>query len=351
MMVHIARGMADLGAGVDFVVGRATSPYVTDLGDTVRVVELGDLGNAKAPSIVAAYLDREQPISVMSAKFSDNRLALAARARSSIAAKILVRVGSTVSGRHAARGLGDLRRWLENRRLNRVFREADCAICVSEGVARDLAKITGLPAERLPVLRNPVVTPELAMRAKERAEHPWFQDEGPPVIVTAAGLRRSKNLPLLIGAFARVQAATPCRLLILGEGRQRPRLESLVSRLGLEQSVSMPGFTPNPYPYMSAADLFVLSSDFEGSPNVLVEAMACGTQVVSTDCASGPSEILRAGQFGRLTPIGDEPALAAAIAEALEVPVPDHLLRQAVEPYRLLPACREYARVLGVDVA
>ncbi len=130
----------------------------------------------------------------------------------------------------------------------------------------------------------------------------------------------AKDFSVLIRAFAKVRAKRDCRLVILGEGELRPELEALVRELDVQDSVQLPGFVNNPYAWMSRAELFVLSSAWEGFGNVLVEAMACGATVVSTDCPSGPSEILEGGKWGPLVPVGDVDALAERMLEALSSP-------------------------------
>jgi len=350
MMVNIAHGMAELGVAVDFVVDRASNPYLSEMSAAVRVVELGELSGAGARSRLAAYIDTEGPVSLLSGKHDDDRLALAACELSINRPRVFFMVGSPPSARHRARRVGPLRRWRDRRRLTRLFQHADAVICASRGIAQDVADLTGLGAERLPVLPNPVVGSELPERCRDPVDHPWFDDGGSPVILAAGGLRRAKNFPLLIRSFARVLRARRCRLVILGEGRQRQKLASLIRSLKIADSVSLPGFVANPYAYMARASLFVLSSDFEGFGNVLVEAMACGTPVVSTDCDCGPREILAGGEYGRLVPVGDEAGLAAAIEASLSVPPDRERFEQAVQPYRLRTACLEYARVLGAAV-
>jgi glycosyltransferase involved in cell wall biosynthesis len=121
-------------------------------------------------------------------------------------------------------------------------------------------------------------------------------------------------------AFARVRQSRPARLMILGEGEDRVSLEGLVRHLDCRDDIALPGFIPNPYPYMAAASVFVLSSAWEGFGNVLIEAMALGIPVVSTDCPSGPAEILGRGRYGTLVPVGDVDALTCAIAATLDAP-------------------------------
>src|SRR5690606_12307266 len=168
--------------------------------------------------------------------------------------------------------------------------------------ADELSKVLDLPRNRIRVVYNPVFTEMLLQKAKEPIDHPWLQPGQPPVILGVGRLAWEKDFPTLIKAFAKVKAQMNCRLIILGEGNLRKELEFLIESLGLEESVQLPGFVENPFAWMSRASLFVLSSVSEGLPNALIQAMACGTPVVSTNCPSGPNEIMEGGKWGALVP-------------------------------------------------
>jgi glycosyltransferase involved in cell wall biosynthesis len=174
--------------------------------------------------------------------------------------------------------------------------------------------------EKIKVIYNPVITPELFAKAEEPLDHPWFRPGEPPVVLGVGRLTQAKDFPTLIRAFALVRKERPARLMILGEGEERPKLEALVRELGLEEDVALPGFVGNPYKYIARAGVFVLSSAWEGLPTTLVEALALGTPVVSTNCKSGPEEILEEGRWGRLVPVGNIEELAKAIGESLSMP-------------------------------
>ena len=161
-------------------------------------------------------------------------------------------------------------------------------------------------------------------------------------------LTRQKDFPTLIRAFAVVRRQRPLRLIILGEGRDRAALEQLAAREGVGADVALPGFQANPYAWLARARLFVLSSAWEGSPNALTEAMALGVQVVATDCRSGPRELLDAGRYGQLVPVGDAEALAGAMREALDHPLPPEILKSAVRDYAAETSARRYLEVLGL---
>lgn len=203
------------------------------------------------------------------------------------------------------------------KRRQMLFPEAAHVVAVSRGVADNVGESVGVPAEKITPIYNPTFSPDIARRAEASLDHPWFRDGGPPVILGVGRLAPQKDFATLIEAFRRASAASPCRLIVLGEGRLRPQLEGQVRALGLEDRVSLPGWVENPYAFMSRAALFVLSSRHEGFPGVLIESMACGTPVVSTDAPYGPAEILENGRWGRLTPVGDVEAMAQAILDSL----------------------------------
>jgi len=206
------------------------------------------------------------------------------------------------------------------RMMRRLYPKADRIVAVSQGVADDLIALLNLPTEKVAVIYNPVVTPELFERAQELINHPWFEQNQSPVILAVGRLSPEKDYPILFKAFSLVRQVRPAKLLILGEGEERANLERLAVELGIQNDVSMPGFVDNPFAFMSKASVFVLSSAWEGFPNVLVEALACGCPVIATDCRSGPREILDNGRYGRLVPVGDHEALAKAILDALDNP-------------------------------
>ena len=241
---------------------------------------------------------------------------------------------------------------LQNRRRREIARyrlllpQSDHVVAVSHGVRSSLVRTVGIPPGSITTIYNPVVGPDLRESAEQPPGHPWLSDRGPPVILAAGRLTKLKDFPTLLRAFQRVSAARPVRLIILGEGRQRARLQALVRNLKLADRVSLPGYVDNPYAFMSRASLFVLSSKIEGLPTVLIEALACGCPCVSTDCPSGPSEILEGGRWGELVPVGDSQALAAAMARALESPPQRDALRERASFFSTENAVVRYEKLL-----
>ena len=345
VMLNLAQGFIERGLQVDLVLANAEGPLLTDVPIGVNVVDLSAKRVLYCLPGLIGYLRRERPDALLAAMEHTNLVALWAKKLSGVTTRVVVSVHNIVSQDIA--NAQNMRAKVIPLLVRIIYPWAYAVVAVSEGVADDLAQLTGLPRNKLQVIYNPAVTPELLVRAEEPLDHPWFQPGEPPVILGAGRLTAQKDFPTLIRAFALVRRKLPARLMILSEGEERPGLEALVQELGLLQDVSLPGFVDNPYKYMKRAGVFVLSSKYEGFGLVLVEAMACGTPVVSTDCPSGPSEILQGGKFGRLVPIQDEDSLAQAILHTLMDPVSKGA--SSVEPYTLDYAIECYAKVLGID--
>jgi len=222
---------------------------------------------------------------------------------------------------------------------------ADSYIAVSAGVADEAARTWHLPRRNISTVYNPIMVPDSL--AAEQPSHAWFMEPG-DVILAAGRLFVQKDFPTLLRAFARL-ANQKLRLVIVGEGGERGALENLARELGIAGRVDFPGWIANPFALMSRARLFVLSSRYEGLSNVLIEAMACGCPVVSTDCPHGPREILENGKWGALVPVGDHAALAAAMEDALRTEPDRDALRKRAEFFSVERAVREYEKILLGD--
>lgn len=322
VIVNLAKGLIGRGRTVDVVLARARGPYVDQLDPAVRVVELGVNRTLRCVPGLVGYLRRERPQALIACTDGANVVALWAKRLARAPTQVLISTHTNVSenARQATRTRGRLIPHF----ARRFYRWADGVIAVSQGVADDLAATARLDRGQIRVIYNPVDTEGIIERAKEPLHHPWLAPGAPPFILSAGRLSRQKDFPTLLRAFDRVRRRRPARLLILGEGEDRAELEQLARELECEADLSLPGFVDNPYPFMRAARLFVLSSAWEGFGNVLIEAMALGTPVIATDCPWGPAEVLDHGRFGRLVPVGDVAALAEAIEQELDAaPSPD----------------------------
>ncbi|OOG23007.1 glycosyl transferase [Thioalkalivibrio denitrificans] len=346
MVLNLVRELARLGLAIDLVLIREESGHLADLPAGVNVVRLGTRHSALSVGPLARYLAEHRPPVLLAAKDRAGRAALAAREKAGVDTRIYIRLGTTLS--EALEGRSRLRKWFRYRPMRRLYPQADGIIAVSRGVADDVQTITGLDGSRIHVIHNPVITPDLHARAAEPAPHPWLSDGGDPVVMGMGRLTRQKDFPTLIRAFARLRERTPARLIILGEGADREALAALAREIGVGDHLLMPRFQTNPYAWLSRARLFVLSSLWEGSPNALTEAMALGIPVVSTDCRSGPREVLDGGRFGPLVQPGDVASLAEAMERTLAEPLPADTLRGAVRNYRAEVSARRYLETMGI---
>jgi glycosyltransferase involved in cell wall biosynthesis len=340
-MLKLAGGIAKRGLEVELVLAQAKGPYLREIPASVRTVDLGCSRTLTSLPALVRYLRSERPQALLSSIDYVNVVALWAKRLARVPVRTVVNEQNTLSFRGQE---GGGLRWVPGL-ARRFYPWADAIAAVSAGVANDLADVTGLPRERIDVIHNPVVTPELQALKRGEVDDPWLAPGQPPVLLGVGRLTAQKDFPTLLRAFARVRRERSARLLILGEGEEREALEALVRELGLSDCVRLPGFAANPYACMSRATLFVLSSRWEGLPTVLIEALACGLPIVSTDCPSGPQEILAGGRFGALVPVRDEQALARTILAALDGRTP-RPTSESWQPYALDAVVDRYLETL-----
>jgi glycosyltransferase involved in cell wall biosynthesis len=341
--LNLVKGLVQQGVLVDILLADRSGELLSELPPQVTVVDLHGKRVLFSLFPLVRYLRSHRPVILHSILTHASLIAVWAALLARVHTPVIVSQHNMLSLSLASEP-SIRNRWIK--RLARLFfRYADAAICVSRGVAEDFIATTRMPPRKVHVIYNAVVPADVQELGRQALSHPWFTHQDLPVILAVGRLAPQKDYPTLLRAFAAVCQKKPARLLILGEGVERPHLEMLARQLGLAGQVQMPGIVQNPFAYMAQAQLLVLSSKWEGFGNVLVEALACGTPVVSTDCRSGPREILDDGRFGRLVPVGDAESLAAAILETLKS-VPDRaLLKQRAQGFTIVESVRKYTQV------
>lgn len=313
--LNLAEESSARGHSIDIVLTKAEGALLSSVPASIRVIDLGASRPLTAIPALIRYLSTEQPCALLSKITNANMAAIWASKLASVPTRCVVCEVSTLSV--------ELENSLRHHRffvpqlLRHSFPYAHAIVAYSQGVADDLARVFGIPRRSIHVIHSPVVSETLLTKSRKPTSHPWLQKSNIPVIVGIGRLTRQKDFPTLIRAFSNVRERIPSKLIILGEGEERTSLEELCKSLGIAEDVDMPGFVANPYAILSRAALFVLSSRWEGLSLVLIEALACGTKVVATDCPSGPREVLDNGRYGQLCPVGNVPALAAAMFRAL----------------------------------
>jgi glycosyltransferase involved in cell wall biosynthesis len=344
VMLNLINAIAAVGHSVNLLLNATNIPTLTGLHPQVRVVELGHFAGVGRILALSRYLRHEPPFALLCNREPANRIATLARLISGTRVPVVFRVGMPISVALARRHA--LKRLLRLATMRLCYRRADRIIANARDVATDIETALKIGREKITVLNNPTASQDLIDQARDTPAHPWFTDGGPPVVIGVGRLARQKDFPTLIRAFARLRRERPCRLAIFGEGKDRAALEQLVAQLDVEGEVALPGWVANPFACMARSSLFVLSSAWEGSPNVLIQALALGCPVVSTDCPGGSREILADGRYGPIVPVGDVDALAQAMAAVLDAPLARDTLTAGAEPFQAERCAREYLAVL-----
>ncbi len=346
VMLNLARYFLAQELTVDMVVAFTAGSLKEQLPPGIRLINLNVQSKLAILPKLVKYLQQERPISMLAALHYPCEIALLAKRIAGVSTRVVVSEHNHLS--QEAQRTPQFSVKLTPLAARLLYPWADGIIAVSQGVVEDLANITQIPKERIDLIYNPVITPELFIKAKAPVNHPWFQTGKPPVILAVGRLHPQKDYSTLIRAFAQLRQIHRSRLVILGEGTELLNLNILITELGLQEDVALLGFVDNPYAYMDKAAVVVLSSAWEGFGNVIVEALAVGTPVVSTNCESGPAEILANGKYGDLTPVGDSVAMAKAILNVLSgntKKVDSNWLQQ----FTLKTCAAKYLNVLGIQ--
>lgn len=342
--LRLAQGLIQRGIEVDLVLARAEGPLRECVPPEVRVYDLATPRVLRSLAPLVFYLRKERPDGIISAMDHANIVAIAAVQIARVPCTLIVVVHSTVSvsfansKQHRARWIPWLARWL--------YPKANWVVAVSKAVKQDVVSLYALPPEKVQVIYNPVVTPDLLRASLEPVSLPWSDAPSAPLLLSVGRLVPAKDFPTLLRAFAEIRSRMDARLIILGEGEQRAMLENQARQQGIEHAVAFPGFVSNPYAYMRHSNVFVLPSRWEGLPGALIEALACGTPVVATDAPGGSREILEDGKWGKLVPVGDWKAMAEAIIETLRQPVPREWLQQRAQEFTIDRSTQAYLRLL-----
>jgi len=332
VFITLANGFAKRGYNTHFVLNRADGPYLKELDPAIQVFTLGTRGLRRTVPALSRYIRNYAPSALLTGLRNGNVYAILARFLSRRQTRITISERNRLSEpEHAEDNLKCfVDRKIYNILMRLTYRFADRIVAVSEGVEVDLAHRAKLSRQSIKVIHNPIDIVGLDTVHDQNTNFTSLTRQGIALIAAAGKFQMQKDFSTLIKAFAEVQAQRPSHLFIMGDGSLRGQLEKEINELGLTDSVTLTGFLPNPFHVMRQADVFVLSSRWEGLPNVLIQAMACGTPVVSTDCPSGPSEILEEGKWGHLIPVGDHVQLAKAIVATLDNPsLPDVAARAA----------------------
>jgi glycosyltransferase involved in cell wall biosynthesis len=346
--IRLANALVERGLAVDVILPEARGPHLAQLAPSARLIDLRTRSPLPVVWRLARYLRDARPQALLASQQHTILAAIWARRLSQAALPLTVTQHNTLS-EICRQSPYPLVRYLLPTLARWFFRHADTVTAVSQGVADDLSMVTGIDVKDITVVYNPIVTPDIGIQTSEVTGDPWLDHKDRPVVMAAGNLIAIKDFGTLLRAFARLRAQRPARLVILGEGPEHAKLAREARELGIATDVRFAGFKSNPFAFMARADVFVLSSRVEGFPTVLVEAMACGCPVVSTDCPSGPAELIDDPRLGRLVPMGDDTALAAAVLETLASTPDRKLLARRAGLYSADRIVSQYINLLGLE--
>lgn len=339
VFVRLAQGLAEAGVDTCFVLDRGEGELLSATRRPVYV--LGAKRTLNALPRLARWLRQNKPDALLSAISHNNIIAVLARAWAGVPTAIVV-------GEHSLLTQQLRKNWkfrVLRPLIRALYPRAAAIVAVSQAGRRDVEDVLGRSLPSLHVLPNPVVGTDVDARCAAPAPHPWLTGEGqPPVFVAAGRLIPLKDFPTLIRAFAKVAAERACRLIILGEGAERAGLEALCVQLNLADRIALPGTVLDPLPWFARAAAVVSASRYEGFGLTLVEAMACGTAVVTTEAGGPPAELV-AG-LGPVARTGDADSLAVAMQTILDTPPAHAALRERAAGFTLSASVAAYQALL-----
>lgn len=344
----LANAFCEHGLQVDVVLVDAKGAFLSALDKRIHVVDLKKSSASASLFSLARYLKTTRPQVLLSALDYANVIATMAWLLAGKPCRIFLSEHSTPSMlmKQSSTYIRVVLPFL----MKHLYRRADRIVAVSDGVAADLSAFIQLPPQHIRTIYNPVDLVKIRQAAALPLSDDWFEQGAAPVFVAAGRLSAEKNFAMLIEAFERCRAINHCRLLILGEGPARAALEQQISTSSFRDDIRLAGFCSNPYAYMQKAAALVLSSNTEGLPTVLMEALACDTQIIATDCPHGPGEILQQGRWGTLVPVGDVPAMAQAMSAFLKQPSCFAVTERA-DAFNIQNAAAQYIQLMFGDKA
>lgn len=349
MMVHLANGMVAANADVDLVIAGGKVPFPEMIDPRVQLIDLGIKHVYQAIFPLISYLNKSSPDVVLATRHRNITISLIAHhlAKGRKSRKLAIRLSGNLSS--AIAGKNALGKWMHKFHIRTLYSKADSVIAVSKGVADDFCHLADLPISKVTVVHNPTIPENIHTLSQKFIDHSWFVTRTIPIVIGVGRFTKRKDFATLIKAFALLRQKLSCRLVLVGDGQEKENYLSLAKSLGVLQDIYFPGVTSNPYAYMAKANVLALTSKAaEGSPNVIKEALALGLPVVSTDCPSGPREILDNGKFGELVPMQDHYSLAVALEKTIKSPPPPAFLKSAVEAYTIDSSTQEYMKAFGL---
>ncbi len=339
--LHLMNALVKRGLKVELVLLHKSGDFLSKVDPQISIFNLNKRKASQSIGVFKRYLQTNDPKKIFVIQNHIQLMVLIAVKLISWKGKIILNEQSTY-----LKNLKGFKGFMQIQLSKLLFPRADRIVAVSKGVAEELTHEFPALKSKICVINNPIITDEFLAVKNHMVDHPFFNGEN-KVIISAGRLTESKNFDLLIRAFRKVKSSDHLKLIILGDGEENHHLKHLIKHLQLTNDVSLPGFVTDPCRYFSKAEIFVLSSDYEGLPGVIIEALACGCKVVSTDCENGPAEILMNEKYGWLSPVGNSSALAEKIQIALNSKVDKESLINRANDFHENKIVDEYMKLFS----
>ncbi|MEO1392273.1 MAG: glycosyltransferase [Cyanobacteria bacterium J06634_5] len=323
ILLKIANGLVHRGLKVDLILSKASERTMLEVDPSIRIINLrgSRFTPIKNTLALSAYLKRRRPDVLFSSIHFNNIVATLALALSRIKCKLILRQANTLQ--EQLKDYSKVISQVLHPLTYLAYKRADLVVSQCSAMVSDLTEFMKVDEAKIKVIYNPTITADIAEKSRDAVNHKWLTGQRQyPVILSVGRLKPQKDFETLLKAFQKLKRhySADAKLIILGEGPLREHLEELAVKLNIQNDVDLIGFRPNPYAFMSATDIYVSSSRYEGLPNTLIEALSLGKRVVATACQGGTAEILKYGKYGRLVPVSSPDVMAKSIAEALMSP-------------------------------
>ena len=347
-VVNLSKGLSSQGYQVEVVTQSTEGPFVADLPDQVSVYSISYphlpiLGSLTSALPLYTYFKSEKPDNFISVMNHANIPSMIAKILSGVDTNMILTEHNNPKLLLSDKNPYQRKDRIVYKLAKHLYPRADVVVGVSEGVTDALRNIVP-SATTTTTIYNPVVSEDITTRSENKPSHRFFDTDVP--VILGAKPEAQKNIPMLIKSFSRLIERVDANLVVVGTGEQTELVQQQAEELGISSSVDVCGFVPDIYPYLGSADIFASTSDWEGLPTIHIEALACGTPVVSTDCPSGPREILRDGEYGTLVPTGDVEKFSQALEETLQSPPNEMKLLERADDFSISKSAKQYESLL-----
>lgn len=348
-IINLSEGLIRRGHNVEIVTGNPEGPFAAEIPDDatihrISIPNIPGIGVFSAVIPLISYFRRRNPDNFISAMNQVNIPSIIAHSISGSDTNLIISDHNNPKILISDKNPEQVKDIFIYKLARYLYPLADQIIGVSDGVSDDLAEVANLNRDRIKSIYNPVVNDDIKKRASESLDHWMFNDDVP--VILGAKPEPQKNISLLVQAFADLREEMEAYLLIVGEGEQKSQIKQLISDLGIEDSTEVLGFVEDIYPYLGKSDVFASASNWEGLPTIHIEALACETTVVSTDCPSGPNEILQNGEYGYLVPPNNSQELSQALRKAIQSPISQEKMRERAHDFSIGRAAAKYESLL-----